>query len=339
MDLPIYFYIPAQFWPAQLPSSPDENWPGFGLGMYTWTIQTYLRLRAIAFPCQLVSELPARGVILVDHNHLRAMRFKPERPQFIVCLKQDGLPYPYAQYHIVQNPCDAAANLRYHYMPHWPQPGLVERHPERGDRFENVAFFGHSINLAPALQTPAWQHALMDMGLKWCAIANRNHWRDYHSLDHRWNDYGDVDVIVAVRSFGTRNPFHHKPATKLYNAWLAGVPAILGYESAFRSEGQPGVNYLEATTPDAVLQALATLRDNVALRHQVVNQGCQAAQNFTADQTVQRWQHFLANVALPAFEVWCRCPRSWQLATLHSNWLRYKVGRGIVRVQNRFAMH
>ena len=54
----IYFYLPQQLWPKDFPRSADDNWPGFGLGFYTWTIQTFLRLRARDFPCQLVNRFP-----------------------------------------------------------------------------------------------------------------------------------------------------------------------------------------------------------------------------------------------------------------------------------------
>lgn len=332
MVSPFYIFIPRKFWPENLPTSPDENWPGFGLGMYTWTIQTYLRLNAIAFPCQLTHELPEEGIILVDHNHLRMTRLRPNQRQFIVCLKQDGLHYPYAQCHVVQNLQDAQHRAQYHYIPHWPQPGLVQRHPARGDRFENIAFFGHQVNLAPELQQPTWQKTLANIGLNWCSIANQNHWSEYKTLNSGWNDYSQVDAIVAVRAFGKRQRFLNKPATKLYNAWLASVPAILGYELAFRREGTPGLNYLEATSPEALLQALKTLKQNLSLRQQLITQGQAEGQKFTASKTVHRWRTFLEKAAFPAFESWCRIPRSLQVATLERNWLSHKFVRGTTRL-------
>jgi hypothetical protein len=333
-NVSIYIYIPQYFWPKFLPDDPNENWPGFGLGMYTWTIKTYLHLRSINFPCQLVNYLPKQGIILIDHNHLRSQGLKPNQKQLFVCLEQDGLPYPYAQLSVVQNPIAAQLKESRYYIPHWPQPGLLPRYHDRGVQFENVGFFGHEVNLAAELKNSRWQRDLCDLGLKWCPVINCNHWSDYSSLDARWNDYSEIDVMVAIRSFRNGEKFLHKPASKLYNAWLAKVPAILGVESAFRAEGEPGLNYLEVSSYEQLLQALRDLKNDSSFCHQLVHQGFLRGQDFLADQTVKRWANFLQEIAVPAYKYWCAIPPVLQRTFLESNWINCKLQRAYQKTKN-----
>ena len=92
------------------------------------------------------------------------------------------------------------------------------------------------------------------------------------SEKEKWPDYSSVDGIIAVREFGPQTA-NRKPATKLYNSWLAGVPAILGAESAFRFEGNPGEDYLEVTSMKEVFQSIESLMTDVNLRMQLVSRG------------------------------------------------------------------
>jgi hypothetical protein len=36
-----------------------------------------------------------------------------------------------------------------------------------------------------------------------------------------WNDYSDVDAVVAIRNFKNKDLFPNKPNSKLTNAWCA----------------------------------------------------------------------------------------------------------------------
>ncbi|NEP60100.1 MAG: hypothetical protein F6K31_24355 [Symploca sp. SIO2G7] len=213
---PIYFYIPPPYWPDTIPASADKAWKGFGIGIYTWTLQTYLRLKADGFPCQLVSELPEEGIVLVHRNSLRVHnRLKPSKNLLLICLKAELNQYPYAQLQVVQNPTESQTGKNCYYIPHWPQPGLIPRNPTRGDRFENIAFFGHQTNLAAELLEPAWEQELQALGLNWCPRLNSNRWDKYEEIDNCWHNYNNIDAIVAVRSFDRQQNYPTKPATKL----------------------------------------------------------------------------------------------------------------------------
>jgi hypothetical protein len=308
------FYLHPHFWPrGPLPSSADADWPGFGFGPYTWTIQTYLRLNAAGVRCQLVSTLPERGIVLAHRESLSAVdgkfegRVLPRRDLFIVDICADLFPYPLANAHIVQNPSMTLFGKGFLYVPHWTQPALVPRRADRGDAFENAVYIGNEKNLPPDLRTAGWAEELASMGIRW-----RSHYQIFryddpstYATSSRWNDYGDADVVIAVRSFGAGEArYVHKPASKLYNAWHAGIPVILGKESAYQLERRSELDYLEAGSRAEVLQHLAYLKNNPAARRAMVENGRKRAQEVDASATTQRWVSLLEDTISPAYREW-----------------------------------
>ena len=325
----IYFYIPRDLFPKRLPQNINENWAGFGLGIYAWTLQTYLRLKADGFPCYLVDHFPLSGIVLTHRNCLSIhKKIKPGNNLLLICIKAESSFYPYAQFHILQNPGEAEKVNSGYYIPHWPQPGLIPRNPDRGERFENIVFFGHINNIAPELLTHEWQKQLDKLDLNWCPVINHNHWSDYQQVDNRWNDYSQADAVVAVRRFGKENKYINKPPTKLFNAWLAGVPALLGCESAYRSEGTPNLNYLEVASLNELILALKQLKYNDKLRHRIVKNGRLNAPQVCPEPITQKWRYFLTEVAIPAFEEWCSKPRRVQNMILETRYLSWIINRG-----------
>ena len=197
-------------------------------------------------------------------------------------------------------------------MPHWPQPGLLPRLRERQNRFETIAFLGHRNSLAAELLGAEWEIELQRRGLNWQSVINTNGWNAQQSIDTSWNDYRTVDAIVAVREFQVQRPcYRSKPATKLYNAWLAGVPAILGRELAYRAVGTPGIDYLEANSMTELLSCLDQLQQDKAVRQALVKRGYRRALRYTPEVITQRWQQFLTRVATPAYYAWCN-RADWQ---------------------------
>jgi hypothetical protein len=334
----ITFYIPKALWPQTMPASADENWSGFGLGLYAWTVQTYLRLRTVGVPCELTSTVPDTGIVVFHSNAARSHRdlLQPNNQRLLICIKAESPPYPGAQLHIVQNPSEADELDRCYYLPHWPQPGLLPRDPDRVNRFENITFLGHAHCLAPELLTTAWTTQLSDLGLRWQPKINHNPWHDHRTIIPHWHDYRQIDAVVAIRSFESHRYqetqyYRHKPATKLYNAWLAGVPAILGPESAYRAERKSPWDYLEVTTLEALLTNLLQLQQDVRLRQRMVAQGWERSLDYHPERITHRWQTFLETVAIPAYEAWCS-QAAWR-QTLW--WVRSHSHSYRVRARNR----
>src|SRR6185295_13492466 len=93
-----------------------------------------------------------------------------------------------------------------------------------------IAYFGRVEFLPAWVRGDALRHRLAEIG-----VALR-------LSEQAWNDYRDVDLVLSGRA---ESPLMlaFKPATKLYNAWLAGVPALLGDEPAFRALWQSELDY------------------------------------------------------------------------------------------------
>lgn len=311
---PVWFYLPPPFWLEALPADADQPWRGFGLGLYTWTVQTYLRLKAAGVACRLTPEFPDAGIVLAHRNLLRDQRPGPQT--LLVCLKAELLPYAYAQLQVVQNPLEAQPGFS-EFIPHWPQPGLLERDRSRGAQLQTVAFLGHQANLAPVLTEPAWAQALAELGLAWQPQLATNRWHSLEGLPPAWHDYRRIDVVVAARQLGSGCRYRSKPATKLYNAWLAGVPALLGAESAFQAERRSCLDYCEVNSLASAIAALQRLQQQPALYQAMVDNGRQRAAAIAPAAITQRWIAFLQDQALPAYWRWCRAA-PWQQAAMLS---------------------
>ena len=308
----IYFYIPESDWPAEMPEKASTYWQWQcsqvgSRGIYNWTLQTYLQLQAACFPCELVGKFPTLGIV-VAHRDSLPDDLRPGPQLFIICIQGDKARHPYAQLHLVQNSQEemlvrGVKLWESHYIPFWPQPGLLPRDPNRGDRFENIAFFGRERELATELKTPMWQEQLSQLGLQWQIVS-----RD------RWHDYSQVDAILAVRNFGKQSDYQWKPASKLVNAWHAGVPAILSRESAYRAERQTELDYIEVNSMAEVFTALQKLRDHPEFRKAMVDNGKLRAEAIKPTKLVEKWCSWLEGVAIPAYERWCQAP-SWERQT------------------------
>lgn len=309
---PVYFLIPGQYRPAAgLPQTIEAFWPWLvtvarrGTGGWEWTLQTYLYLRAGGFACELANALPDGGIVIAHRDFLPDSA-RPGKELLLVCILADREEpiitasgrHPYAQLHIVQNPQDPMlthphALWKGHYLPLWPQPGLLPRAAARGDRFENAAFFGRDYWLAPELSTSRWEASLRELGLTWHVVPPA-----------RCHDYRQIDVVVAARNFARANDYLYKPASKLHNAWRAGVPAVLGPEAAYRCERQSHLDYLAVTSLDETVRALQRLRDDLQLRHAMVANGTRRALAWTPAKITALWETFLNETAWPTYALW-----------------------------------
>ncbi|MBD1899645.1 DUF4806 domain-containing protein [Trichocoleus sp. DQ-A3] len=307
---PIYFYLPQSDWPTtNILESPEAYREAYSrcksTGSYNWILQTYLRLKADGFPCELVGEMPIEGIVVAWTTTV-PNNLQPGPKLLLIVVCGDKSKHRYAQLHVVQNLEEMLKPYRLlgdryllpgkkYYIPHWPQPGLIPRDPARGARFENIAYLGREENVVAELKQPSWHQQLNALGLRFQLVGT----------PVGWNDYSGVDAILAVRSFGRQNDFHWKPASKLYNSWYAGVPAILGCESAYQAERRNELDYIEVTSLDEVIQALKRLRDDKKLRQAMVENGRLRADELQPEKLVECWRTFLTDVAIPAYQRWC----------------------------------
>lgn len=299
----IYFFIPKDDLPNEIPTGMKEaeinaylqplGTPTNRGTTYNWTLQTYLRLQAEGFPCHLTSEIPEEGIVLAFRGSL-PFNLKPTSRVLIVCLLADCVyPHPWSQLHVVQNYRQTLTIKDSYYMPHWSQPSLIPRDSIRGDRFENIAYFGDVANLAPELIEESWSKQIDLIGLNWCVMPPQS-----------WNDYSNTDAVIAVRSFDGQD-YIYKPASKLFNAWRANVPAILGRESAYQAERKSELDYIEVVSPDEIISALKRLRDDKKLRQDIIYNGQIRAQEISFTNLTARWRDLIIEKLVPAYESWC----------------------------------
>jgi hypothetical protein len=310
-DKTIWFYVPTHEVAAEtLPQRATDYWDWVGRrgevdawGPYDWTLQTFLHLKPRGAPYRLTHTLPSEGIV-VAHRDFFPDELRPGPKQYLVSIVGDreepGLSgrHRYAQFTVQQNPRDPLLQRpdplwNAAFMTFWPQSNLLPRDEDRGATFENAAFFGYPQNLADSLHESAWRAALSELGLNW-EIPPR--WK--------WNDYRNVDVVVAIRSFSGR-PFDYKPASKLLQAWQAGVPSVLGAESAYQAERLSDLDYLEAATFADAVAALRRLRNDPSLRQAMMENGKRRALENLPERIAERWHRLLIDVATPAWERWC----------------------------------
>ena len=246
-----------------------------------WILQTEAILRSGGVGCDLTRDLPRQGIVVGFVGDL-PVNLRPSKDLYLISITADALPHPFANLNIVQNRRQTALIPRSIFIPHWPQPGLIKRDIPRGDTLKRAVYIGDRDNIASELLSSAFSEDMKTIGLDWEVRLSG------HPKVH---DYSDVDALVAVRSFQKRG-YVKKPASKLQNAWLAGVPAILGSEIAYQEIGNPSRDYFEVKSVLNLIQALIKLRDDPTLFSNVVRRGLENTVGFR-ENIIQAWVEML----------------------------------------------
>ena len=289
-----YFY---NNWPQRI----NDNWLAFGGGANIWTYYTAIALKDSGYSVKITTEFPEKGIVLSHSRYLPAL-IKPKQDRLVVCIRADyGRKYS-ADIHVVQNQYQLKNRGREflefffcpgpnYYIPYWSQPGLIPRDSSRKDTFENIAFMGASQNLHPDFKSAKWEKLLSSEGFNFIKIFER----------HLWHDYSEVDAILAIRP---KKGDHHsrKPPSKLTNAWLAGVPAILGADSAFREISRTDYDYMEISNSEEAFRAILRLRDDKIMRRKIIQNGVERSYEYTQKINLKRWVDFFDNFCIPFYK-------------------------------------
>ncbi|MGJ8640778.1 MAG: glycosyltransferase [Opitutaceae bacterium] len=290
-------------WINQFVSRNGLKWTG----PFSWTLQSYLILKNHGMNVQLAYEFPSDGIVITHTDFLKGantefsesyiIEIKPDRNMFD--LRSNAL--------IVQNKLDPIlkSTLSWlfpaHFVYYWPQPDMLKRELTRGTTFENIVFSGNIVE--SMFDAEGFQDRCKQLGLEWTT----------HSRE-KWNDFSNVDCIVAVRGTGG-NTAVIKPATKLYNAWLAGVPAILSPDEAFMDLRRSDDDFLIAQSEDEAIAALKMLRDHPPLRERMIRNGLERSVEFTDSSLAEQWSEIFENQILPSYIKWngSKLRRVWHL--------------------------
>jgi len=278
---------------------PERDWQQFGATRLTWIAQTYLRLRDAGHPVRLSRTAPSEGVVVIEATSRRRLlaRGLPSRV-LLVAVRADHRAQRYADVEIVQNDQDADDSSVF-FVPHWPQPGLVPRDPKRGSRLRTAAFTGHAPNLHPDFQSPRWHDFLASLGIAWRDEVMPWAGQEASYASCRWNDFSEIDALVAVRKrWG--DPYPRKPASKLANAWHAGVPAILGPEYAYERLRRSELDFLAVSSFEETMAAVRRLHREPALYDAMVKNGRARFREVCAEAVTRRWASVLFDALVPA---------------------------------------
>ena len=265
----------------------------FRRGVDNWIVQTYVRTR---------SSLEARGVdvgisdrferdaICIAHRDDLNRYADPLYDCFLIGVRADRPAVMVADIEVVQNELQLGSP-RARLMPHWAQPGLLPRDASRGMRVECVAYMGRTNSVRPGYLDPSFPSRVGELGFK-LEIRNED-----------WHDYTNVDVLVAHRRENAAM-LRNKPASKLVNAWLAGVPAIVAPEPAFEQLRRSDLDFIATSDATGTLAALRLLASSPRLYRAMVENGQRRALDFGVDALRRRWVAFLLDEAIPAYERW-----------------------------------
>jgi hypothetical protein len=272
---------------------PDRDPERFKRGECAWVLQTYLRLAARGLPVELTNRLHDQGTIVFHskHRHWVRTRGRHARQALLIGIRGDvGAPL-IADFELLQNGRYADGRRCFH-VPHWPQPGLLARDPARGDTIRRIRYCGFENNLHPGFREPRWLDFLATRGIEWDYAAAPFAGRATDALRLGWHDFRRTDLVLAVRpTAATLHP--SKPGTKLMNAWLAGAPALLGPEVAYRELRNSPHDYLEV---GGVEQAIATVERLLAepeLYRGLRRRAAERARTLTPDYWLDIWRSFL----------------------------------------------
>lgn len=279
------------------PQHPDlvagETWPveswehRFGPSDDAWIAQTYLRLRDAGYPVTACDEsnVASSPVVVVHPVHTPQLFALGDMSDKIIAVTKADQTFGHrgADVVIAQNACIQRPWRR--FVPHWPQAGLRPRNPLRSG-LERVGYRGRVETLHPELRLDSWAGAVLNAGFEWVGP-------DDDPL--AWADYSDIDAVVALRP-PDRDLRKEKPATKLVNAWLAGVPAVLGNEPQYRELRCCELDYLEADTPERALAALRHLAADPDLYRRMVEHGWKRARAFGVEGVTTAWVHTITDL-------------------------------------------
>jgi hypothetical protein len=274
-------------------AEPDiDQHPGrISDGETSWILQTYLRiengLRELGFRVTISGSF-SLGSINIAHRDSLNRWFGPYLKNYIVCVRADRPASTVCNWEILQNGLSGGAKGT-SFVPSWPQPGLLKRNPERGHSLHRAAYFGRLGTTSSWLTSPAFLESLSRMGIQF-------------RLDNcEWHDYSEVDFLIAHRQEAPCMLLY-KPASKLINAWLAGVPALLSDEPAFRELRRTELDYFIVNSESDAIRAVTALRSQPRLYDAMVANGFKRAEEFTVDATRKRWVQTVQDEIVPDAE-------------------------------------
>jgi hypothetical protein len=263
----------------------------FAPGETCWVLQTYLRcenqLRERGLRVTIGERL-APNAINIAHRDALNRWFAPYFANYIVSIRADRPKTTVCNWEIVQNGLEGE-KPKTSTLALWPQPGLVGRAAGRGLAIERAAYFGRLGTTTPWLVSASFAQSMRRLGVSFSADSPN------------WHDYSSIDLVIAHREEAPCM-LVQKPASKLINAWLAGVPALLNDEPAFRELRRSQLDYVAIDSAEDVLKAVTRLKTQPMLYQAMVENGFKRAQEFSVAAMQKKWLGVLCEQVVPDAE-------------------------------------
>lgn len=290
-------------------------------GRNSWIAQTFLRTRTELLArgwSVRVADRFEPGTIAIAHRDDANEFTGGAHESFLVVVRADRAPVVACDLAIVQNAIASAAHER--FLPLWPQPGLRARDAARGSSILHLAYQGRTGTAPAWFRSEALHRALARRGVT------------FEVRTSGWDDYRGIDLAVAAREDGA-SLLALKPATKLYNAWLAHVPTLAMPEPAYRELRRAPLDFIEIRDGEDVVDAVDLLRANPRLYEAMVANGIARGREFDVDATRRRWIALLEGEVVPRYKATrsaLGCRRRWFLGAMarqkvSSRWYRMRL--------------
>jgi hypothetical protein len=285
--LPVHFFLQPKAITLEraLTLDPDRDWTDLRRAREVWIVQTWNRLCHAGYPLTMSDQAPRAGIIVYHKEDQRLLlkRLPRGATPVLVGVRADFRACTYADFEVLQNGYYADGRRSF-FMPHWPQPGLLPRDPERGDRMERIAYKGFVGNLVREFRSARWLQFLREQGMVFDddAVLDDSFARPIRT---RFHDYREVDLVLAVRGGDART----KPASKLVNAWQAGIPALLSPDYAFEELRESPLDYLAVRNIAEAEAAVLRLKREPGLYRAMIEHGRRRGAAFTVEKITQLW--------------------------------------------------
>lgn len=285
----VHFIVPAEF--VNEASVLDDrlvghDFPYWAGGSFNWAALSYLILRQHRDGMTVGVTPQSRRV---NFAHVKTWRALGARcGEYRVSARADYRRLFDVDFEILQNPAVPVGRSQA-YLPYWPVPGIKRRDSAR-QGVKTVAYAGRigPLNLTDGLRRAS------DL------------WERYSFRiipPDRWHDMSEIDILIAIRSFD-RKPHHTKPPSKLFAAWLANVPLIAGWDSAFSAIATPGRDYLRVEDANGLRAALDRLASDQAHYDAIVAAGRTHAPDISHESIAAQWIKTFEGPIAEAFAKW-----------------------------------
>lgn len=280
-------------------------------GLECWIHMTYffMKYKQTVFQPILTDIIPQRGII-VFHKGFFSKELKPNNEQFFVCIQADRGRHKFAQMHIVQNPYQTN-NIKISkksffdrifsftnssFISHWPQPSLITRDSNRGNKIENISFFGNKEQIPSDL--------ILHLNSK--SINFKTHFEP-----SSWNNYKTTDIALAIRSFDN-SPYYTKPYSKIVNSILSDTLIIASPESSskyFKQKYYPELQIV--SSEDDLEEAIDFIIKNPEASFEALRKCRTRIDELTEDGVLLKWISTF-DIAISKFESYKRSPRLYK---------------------------